>query len=95
MEEVLNKDDAYVNIKIHRSQLEIISNWIGCMNVSDSVSNIAEEDKSIVLNSVQDFYQLMCDKLEGKEVKPSTSTTQGVLTNAEEDLLKECFLIFD
>ena len=94
MEEVLNKDDAYVNLRIHRSQLEIISNWIGCMNVSGSVSNIADSDKSIVLNSVQDFYQLMCDKLSGKEVNPST-TTQEVLTSEEEDLLKECFLIFD
>lgn len=89
-------NSCYVNLNVHRSQLELVRTWIGSLDRLDSVNHLAEEDRDVVSHAIQDFYQLICDKLDDKRENPSDSSdisksiTQSVLTDEEEKLLKEC-----
>lgn len=103
----LNKDDkyfsntkeinnCYVNLNVHRSQLELVRTWIGSLDRLDSVNHLVEEDRDVVSHAIQDFYQLICNKLDDERINTSNpsdtskSITQSVLTDEEEKLLKEC-----
>lgn len=57
---------SYVNLTIHRSQLEIIKNWLGSLSRPESVAHIDESKRDIVAHSIQDFYLDICNALEKK-----------------------------
>lgn len=78
----------YVNITFHRSQLVLLKYWLGSMDRDSSVEHLAGEDRNMVMNSVQDIYEGICNALE--KYVPRIEKYPA-LTEEEEKLLAECF----